>query len=150
MPSSYSALWYHAVFATKDRRPWLEPALRGLMHAYLGGIAREFHGVCRAIGGSDDHVHLLVSLPQDLSVADAMRIMKTNSSRWLHRKRPHLQAAGWQDGYSAFTVSVSQLDRVESYILGQGEHHRTLTFGDELRRLLDRHGVRYQDAHLPP
>ena len=149
MASSYCALWYHVVFATKERRPWISAAIRPQLHAYLGGIIATAGGLCRVAGGIDDHVHLLLCLPQHVSIADTMRIIKTNSSRWSHRQWPNTLKHGWQDGYSGFTVSVSQLNRVESYILGQEAHHRSQSYGDELRQFLDRHGVPYHHDYLP-
>lgn len=148
MTQTYDALWYHIVFATKDRDPALGATIIADLHAYLGGIARETGIHSRAIGGVEDHVHLLIGLPPDLAVADAVRVLKTDSSKWLNGHRNGLRFA-WQNGYSAFTVSVSQLDTVERYIATQAEHHRTMGFGGELKRLLDRHGVAYKPEYLP-
>jgi len=144
MSQSFAALWYHVVFATKDRQPWLVNC-GTTMHDYLGGIIREIGGLSRMIGGYHDHVHLLASFRQDMSVAEAVRLLKTNSSKWWREREARFS---WQNGYAAFSVSVSQLERVESYIARQAEHHRQQSFHEELVEFLDRHGVIYKPEFL--
>jgi putative transposase len=140
MSQSYAVLWYHLIFATKDRAPLLDRDLRGKVHGYLVGIVERLGGAARAIGGVEDHVHALIRLPQERSIAEAARVLKANSSKWIHAESASAQFA-WQNGYAAFSVSLSQLNRVGAYIADQERHHRTIDYADELAAFLARHGI---------
>lgn len=147
MAHTYADLLTHVIFSTKDREPVIVPALRDDLLAYIGGIVRELRGALRAAGARPDHVHLLWSLPPILSTADALRVVKTNSSRWVHRVR-RMPAFDWQTGYGAFSVSHSQASAVIRYIRHQERHHRTLTFQEEFVTFLRRHNVDYDERYL--
>lgn len=112
----------------------------------MGGILKELGAMPIAINGPDDHVHGLAALPATLSVADAMRVVKTNSSRRVHEQWPHRRAFAWQTGYGAFSVSRSNRDEVERYIANQEEHHKHVTFQEEFLAFLKRHGRRIRRA----
>jgi REP-associated tyrosine transposase len=99
-------------------------------------------------GGTCDHVHLLVSMGREASVAELVRLMKSNSSVWVHEKFPSPGSFAWQAGYAAFSVSYSQLERVKAYIRGQAEHHRKVSFQDELRALLRKHGMEWDERYI--
>ncbi|NOT02195.1 MAG: IS200/IS605 family transposase [Phycisphaerales bacterium] len=148
MPASYTCLHYHVVFSTKDRRPAITVDLQLRLFDYMGGIFASEAGRLLAAGGTDDHVHLLVSLAAQKGLSDVMRVVKTNSSRWLHQTFPDHAGFGWQDGYGAFTVSFSGLARVKEYIAGQAEHHRRVSFQEELVALLNRHRVPYDGRYI--
>ncbi len=148
MGQSYTALYYHAIFATKDRRPHITPHFRDRLYNYIGGIIGHHRGRLLAAGGTHDHVHLLISLAADTSPAEIMRLVKTNSSKWIHETYADQAAFGWQTGYAAFTVSVSNLDVVREYIAHQDEHHRRLSFQDEFIQFLERHGVSYDESYI--
>src|SRR5919205_104391 len=119
MPHSYTQLVYHVVFATKNRHPWLVDPVRGRMHAYLGGAIRDEGGTALAIGGVADHVHVLARLRQDKAVSAVIGAIKANSSGWIHREFADLTAFAWQEGYAAFSVSKSQVERLRAYITRQ-------------------------------
>ena len=138
---AYTSLLTHIVFSTKDRYPFLGVAVRPRVHQYLGGIVRNLKGTAITIGGVSDHVHLLVELPPTVAISDAIRVIKSNSSGWIHDELHGLASFHWQKKYAAFSVSKSNLARVAKYIDGQEEHHRRPTFQDELRALLSRHGM---------
>src|SRR5579864_9108232 len=121
---AFSSLLVHIIFSTKRRAPDLSPDLSGRLFPYMGGIIRERNSVLLAINGAPDHVHLLVSLAPTESVADLMRLVKTNSSRWVHEQFPERRDFGWQTGYAEFTVSESRREQVRKYIAGQRDHHR--------------------------
>jgi len=148
MPQSYCNLLYHLVFSTKERQPWLRPELSSDLFPYLGGIIRGLGGVALAINGTSDHVHLLVRLRQKSAVEDVLRELKASSSGWVHKSRADSADFGWQNGYGAFTVSASQVDRVRKYILGQEGHHRRRDFKAEFVGLLDAHGVEYDERYI--
>jgi putative transposase len=108
MPQSYTQLLFHIIFSTKDRKPWIVEPIRSRLHAYLGGGIRDEGGVALAIGGVEDHVHVLARLRQDKAISAVIGAIKANSSGWIHRQFDDLSAFAWQNGYAAFTVSKSQ------------------------------------------
>jgi REP element-mobilizing transposase RayT len=140
----------HCVFATQEWRPWLTPAIRERLWPYLGGIARESDMKVLAIGGVADHVHMLLSLPATLSVSKAMQLLKGNSSKWLRDTFPELRARGfaWQEGFGAFSISISGVDDTVQYIQKQEEHHRKKGFSEELEMFLKKHGYDYKSQVL--
>jgi REP element-mobilizing transposase RayT len=146
MGSTFLSLHYHLVFSTRERRPFLHESWRTKMHEYLGGTARGLGGIPSAIGGVADHVHLLVGLRSTHRLADFMQELKKAASAWA--KENHEPEFGWQDGYAAFTVSHTHVGLVKDYILGQENHHRQAEFVEELKRLLERHGVEYKPEYL--
>lgn len=128
----------HIVFGTRERRPFIKPALEEKLWAYIRGIARNYDTELEAIGGMPDHIHLLVAIPAKLSVADAVRVLKANSSKWMNESG-HL--FGWQKGYAAVSVSASNLKAVMEYIRNQPAHHAKRSFKDEYIALLRKYGV---------
>jgi len=147
MPHSFVYLVTHVVFSTRDRAPHLTPELSGRLFPYRAGIIKALRGVPFIVNGPQDHVHLLLSLPAGVSIAEMLRVVKTNSSRWVHEQFPVLRRFGWQSGYGAFTVSCSRLDEVKRYIASQQEHHRKVTFEEEFLSLLRRHGMDYDTSY---
>ncbi|HKP72275.1 MAG TPA: IS200/IS605 family transposase [Pyrinomonadaceae bacterium] len=146
MPHTFTNLLTHVIFSTKDRAPLITADLKPQLHAYMGGIVRELRGKALIVNGTADHVHLLVSISPSLSLADVMRVLKTNSSRWAHEaKRARF---GWQSGYGAFSVSQSNVQGVLEYIAHQEEHHRKLTFQEEYVMFLQKHGISYDETNL--
>ena len=148
MPQSYVSLHYHQVFSTKNREPLIYRGIRKPLYAYLGGILENQKGVLLAAGGIEDHVHLLVGLNKERSLTESMRDIKANSSGWIHEHFTELQHFRWQAGYGAFTVGRSEMDVVREYIATQEAHHRTEDFKAEFRRLLDEHGIPYDERYL--
>jgi REP element-mobilizing transposase RayT len=139
---SFNSCLIHCVFSTKERRPFLTPAVRERLWPYLGGIARENKMKALAIGGVVDHTHLLLSLPTTLSISKAMQLLKGNSSKWLRETFPELrqQDFAWQEGFGSFSIGVSGLDDTIHYIQTQEEHHRKKSFREELEMFLKKHG----------
>lgn len=143
MPQSLSAVYIHLIFSTKFREPLITAELAPRLFAYLGGIARECSAAPILVNGMDDHVHLLLTLPTAMSIADLVRTLKSNSSKWVHELGAEHAGFGWQSGYAAFSVSRSNVDAVRAYIADQQEHHRRATFAEEYLGFLRRHGVDY-------
>jgi REP element-mobilizing transposase RayT len=114
---------------------------------YLGGIVRELDGALRAANARPEHVHLLCSLPPTVAMADALRVVKTNSSRWVHRS-PHYPGFDWESGYGAFSVSHSLAPAVVRYIQDQEKHHRRVTFQEEFVAFLKKNGIAYDGRYI--
>ena len=147
MGSTYLSLHYHIVFGTKNRLPLIDGHWRTRLHDYLGGTLRGLGGFPERIGGTADHVHLLVSLKATHCLADIMRELKKSSSVWVHDELAVKQFA-WQEGYAGFTVSASALSAVTRYIDNQEEHHRVKSFREELVEMLEKAGVDFNPAYL--
>jgi putative transposase len=115
MAHTFTNLLVHIIFGTKDRYPFIDPELRPDLHSYVGGIVREIGGTALSIGGMDDHIHILAKLPPVLAVSDALRLVKTNSSKWVRDQRGVRSKFGWQSGFAAFSVSESSARSVSRY-----------------------------------
>lgn len=148
MAGSFTNLLYHLVFSTKQRQPLITPELKPELHKYIGGIIRGERGVLLEIGGIDDHVHILAKFRADASAAEMLRLIKANSSKWVNERPDRKERFEWQSGYSAFSLSESQVDPVRRYITGQEAHHRKMSFRDELIGLLKKHGIAYDERYL--
>ncbi len=114
----------------------------------MGGIARQNKMKALQVGGVDDHVHVLISMPATMSISKAVQLLKGGSSKWLHETFPECRLMQWQEKYGTFTVSVSQLDKITQYVANQEEHHRKLTFQEEVLALLKRHEVEYDERYM--
>jgi putative transposase len=145
---SYVSSHFHCVFSTKERRPFITPELGERLWPFLGGIARQNKMKAIEIGGVEDHVHILLSMPSTMAVSKALQLIKGGSSKWIHETFPEHRAFAWQEEYGAFSVSMSQLDKTVGYIKGQPEHHRKMTFQEEFLALLKKHRVEYDERYL--
>ena len=149
MPQSLSAVYIHLVFSTKDRRPLLrDKPTRDALHAYLGGISKQLDCAPIQIGGVEDHVHILISIPSTLSVAKSVQLLKGNSSKWIHDTFKEHGDFEWQEGYGAFSIGISGVEDTTKYIQGQAEHHRKMTFKEEIEVFLKKHGMEYVERDL--
>jgi REP element-mobilizing transposase RayT len=131
----------HVVFATAERRPSVRDEFRERLHRYVGGIAREHGMPALAVGGTADHIHVLISLPRTISVAKAVQLLKSSSSKWIHESFSGVTGFAWQEGYGAFSIGVSQREVTVRYIERQEQHHRRYSFGEEMKKFLDVHGI---------
>jgi putative transposase len=133
---SYVSCLMHCVWATKERLPLIKPDLQQRLWPYLGGIARKNKMKALAVGGVEDHVHVLLSIPSTLSVAKTVQVLKGNSSKWIHDTFPEHGDFSWQEGYGAFSIGISGVEDTTKYIQGQAEHHRKMSFKEELATVL--------------
>ena len=147
MGRTFTNLLAHLVFSTKDREPLIVPELKPELYAYLGGLTRELRGKSYGINGTSDHIHMLISLPPAVSISEALRFIKSNSSGWVHDKWPRRSFA-WQLGYGAFSVSKSNVPEVLNYIRNQETHHRKVTFKDEFIDFLVKHEIDYDERYI--
>ena len=148
MGHTYTHLVTHIIFSTKGRLPYICEERRNDVFAYVGGIVRGLKGVAINVNGAANHVHALIRHPAALAVVKAAEIIKTNSSRWIHERRVLHHTFAWQTGYAAFSVSHSSVERVSKYIGGQHEHHRKVTFEEELILFLERSRIDYDPRYL--
>ena len=148
MGNSYISCYIHYVFSTKNRKKWLKPDIRERLFPYIGGICRENSFKLIKAGGIDDHLHLLVSLPSTITIARAIQYIKGGSSRWIHETYGNMKDFAWQEGYGAFTIGVSQIDRTIKYITNQEEHHRKKTLRKEFIDFLNYHEIDYEEKYL--
>jgi REP element-mobilizing transposase RayT len=138
----------HYIFSTKNRQKTITPDLEERLWPYLGGIARENKMKALAIGGIEDHAHLLLSLPSTLSIAKAIQLIKGGSSKWVTETFPSHRGFEWQEGYGAFSVSISHIQNTVAYINDQKEHHRQQTFEEEYLAILKKHGIEYDERYV--
>ena len=123
MPQTHLSLHYHIIFSTKERHASISDDWRNRLHAFIGGCIKTLGGVPEAVGGTRDHVHILIGLRATHRLADVVKEIKVASSKWIHEEL-NQKLFGWQNGYAAFTVSVLQIENVKNYILNQEMHHR--------------------------
>jgi len=145
---SYVSSYHHCVFSTKERRPFITPALAERLWPFFGGIARQNQMKAIEIGGVEDHIHILLSITPTVSIAKAMQLIKGGSSKWVHETFPEHPLFGWQEKYGAFSVSESRVESVIQYIRSQPEHHKRVTFQDEFVALLKKHRIEYDAQYL--
>jgi REP element-mobilizing transposase RayT len=149
MSQSLAQVYLHLVFSTKLRRAWLQNKdLRTEMHNYLGGTCRNLESPSLIVGGVEDHVHILCRLSRTITIAELIRELKRESSKWLKTKSVEFADFHWQDGYGAFSISPGHVEPVRTYIANQEEHHKKVSFQDEFRRLLRIYGVEYDERYV--
>ena len=148
MSHTYTNILIHALFSTKDRQPWLTPEIRDEAFRYLGGTINELGGQSLLVNGPRDHVHMLYVQPRTLSIASTMEKVKSHSSGWVKGRWPDRRYFGWQTGYAAFSVSKSHQEQVKRYIGNQEEHHRKVSFQEEVLALLKKQGVEYDPRYV--
>ena len=145
---SYTSCLMHCVWATKERRPLIQPDIQQRLWPYLGGIARENKMKLLIAGGVEDHVHVLISIPATLSVSKSIQLLKGNSSKWLHDAFKEHWNFEWQEGYGAFSIGISGVADTTRYIQGQAKHHHKMTFREEIGQFLKKHGMQYVERDL--
>jgi REP element-mobilizing transposase RayT len=145
---SYISSYFHCVFSTKERRLVISTGLQERLWPFLGGIARQNKMKAIEIGGIEDHVHILLSLPSTIAISKAVQLIKGGSSKWVHENFPEHRLFSWQEKYGAFSVSVSQLDTIVEYIRHQPAHHRTMTFQEEFLALLKKHRIEFDERYI--
>jgi putative transposase len=138
MSHTYSQNVVHVVFSTKERRKTIPGDLQPRMRAYVAGTCQKIGILVHAIGGTEDHIHLLIQIPPTLPLSKAVLAVKSNSSRWASEEGYKF---AWQEGYGAFSVSHSVLPSAVQYIRNQAEHHRKMGFDEEFLALLKKHAI---------
>lgn len=148
MGSTLTNLIFHVVFSTKNRERIINDDVRKKLYQYMGGIIKGEGGTSLSIGGTTDHVHLLLKIPASIALSDMLRKLKSNSSKWINEQQFFGFSFSWQRGYAAFSVSRSMLGSVSAYIENQEEHHRKASFKEELIAFLEKHGIEYDERYV--
>ena len=148
MAQSYTNLIYHIVFSTKNREPLITAETQPRLYEYIGGIIRNKGGIMLEIGGMSDHLHVLAKLRPDNSLSNILRDLKANSTGWMHKVFPEMRDFSWQNGYGAFTVSASQVEKVRQYIIKQEQHHAKISFKEEFIKLLRANQIEFDEKYL--
>lgn len=148
MAQSLSSILIHLVFSTKNREPFITPAVETELHPYMAKIFRELKSPSLAIDGTSDHVHILFSLARVITIADLVEEVKTNTSKWIKTKGREFRNFHWQKGYGGFSIGQSNVASLRRYIRGQKDHHRRVTFQDEYRKFLKAYGIDYDERYV--
>lgn len=148
MAQTLVSLLAHIVFSTKNRMPLITPDIEIELHPYMAGTANNLGCRCLAINGTENHVHLFLSLSKNLALSAVVAEIKKSSSKWIKTKGPEWQNFKWQVGYGAFSIGESNVAALKRYIAGQKEHHRHLSFEEEFLTLLEKYQVTYDTAYL--
>ena len=148
MSHTYVSCNIHCIFSTKGRRRVIVPDIRERLWAYMGGIARQNETRALAIGGTEDHAHVLLSLPATMTISKAVQLIKGGSSKWIRETLPPPPDFEWQEGYGAFCEGIQSVAEVEEYIRRQYEHHKRRTFEEEFIAFLKAHNQPYDEKHV--
>ena len=148
MAQTLSQILLHLVSSTKNREPWICPAIRLKLHANLAGAVRALDAEGYRVGGVADHVHIACTLPRTMPASKLLEEIKKSSSMWIKQQTPTCSGFAWQSGYGAFSLGQSQLDALIAYIDAQEEHHRKRTFQEEYVEFLKRYGVKFDERFL--
>ena len=148
MANTYSQIYIQTVFAVKHRAAAIQKEWKEELFKYIGGIFRNKDQKLIAIGGIEDHIHLLFGLKPNVAISDLVRDVKSDTSEFINKKHFVRGKFYWQEGFGAFSYSRSQLDAVGKYVLEQETHHANRSFKDEYVSLLDRFEVEYEDRYL--
>lgn len=145
---SYTTSYYHIVFRTYRSERTISEEYERDLYAYLYGIAKNLHCQTYRIGGMPDHVHMFVSLPPTLPIAEFVQRLKTDSSKWMKANPNFPNFRGWGREYAGFSYSLRDKDIIVGYIMRQKEHHRRVTFAEEYRAFLDENGLTVDERYF--
>lgn len=145
MSHTYTQNYIHLVFSTKGRAKSISKEVQPKLWAYMAGICHHHKMISKAIGGIDDHVHLLFHLPPTLPLSKAAYLIKANSSSWM---KDYVKDFEWQEGYGAFSACTSKLEQLERYIFTQGSYHKKIAFEQEYLALLKKHKIDFDPRYV--
>jgi putative transposase len=148
MSQSLSDIILHIVFSTKNRQPWIQLSIEEELYRYICGVCRNLSCPIIKINGVEDHIHILLQLGRTRSLSELVSEIKSSSSRWIKTKGATYSDFAWQGGYGVFSVSRPNLDGAMNYLSSQKEHHKTVTFKEELLAMLQRAQIAFDEKHL--
>ena len=140
--------YLHIIFSTKQRVPLIHQLVEVELYSYIGGICKEMECFPIKIGGHTDHLHILCLLSKKIALMNLLEEVKSHSSKWMKTKGVELKDFYWQNGYGAFSVNPSEIDKVIAYIENQKEHHRKKSFQEEYRAFLKKYKVEYDERYV--
>ena len=148
MANTYSQINVHAIFSVKGRDNVLKESFREELFKYIAGILKNNKQFPLAVNGYADHVHIFFELNNSMAISDILRIVKTNSSKWINQKEFVMGKFSWQEGFGAFSYSRSQRNNVIEYIMNQEDHHKKRSFKEEYLELLEKFEIKFQDEYV--
>ena len=148
MANTYTKIFIHIVFAVKNRQSVISNEWKTRLYQYMVGITNKFNHKIICINGVQDHVHILLSLGPAQSLSDFIRILKSNSSKWINEQNFIGHPFEWQTGYGAFSLDDSEIERLKEYIKNQEIHHQKIRFIDEFKKILDEFSITYQEEYI--
>lgn len=148
MASTLTRVLIHVTFSTKHRALLIPESVEPALYAYTGGICRRLGSPLLTMGGVADHVHMLVSLNKTMALADLLMEVKRDTSKWMKEQGPASESFGWQDGYFGFSIGGSGVEPLRAYIANQKERHHRIDFKNEVRTLLRKYGVDWDERYI--
>ena len=148
MAQSLSKLYIHLVFHIKTTSPPIHEADLNRVHAYIGQLVNTTGCKVIQVGGISDHVHILFLLSKDITISHVVEEVKRNSSRWIKGIDSSYHSFAWQNGYGAFSVSQSVVEKTLEYVKNQRIHHAKMSFQDEYRIFLKSYGIEYNEEYV--
>ena len=148
MPQPLAYVLVHLVFSTRKRRPWLNDGIRGEMHAVLASVLNHSDNICVRVGGVTDHIHIALFLARNESMSKIVERLKVSSSKWIKTKGPEFARFGWQRGYTAFSVGLSDRVALVRYIDAQATHHQRRDFQAEMRAMFAKYDVGFDEQFV--
>jgi putative transposase len=148
MAQSLSSILIHLIFSTKNREPFIKPAIETELHPYLASIFRDYKSPSLIIDGTTNHIHALFTLSRTISVADLVEELKSSSSKWIKSRGSEFMNLYWQRGYGAFSIGQSNVATVKRYIRNQKQHHKRLSFQDEYRQFLKLYEIDFDEKYV--
>jgi len=148
MSQSLVKNYIHIIFSTKHRQSVILPAFEEELYTYIGGICKNLECFPVAVGGHLDHIHILCLLSKNISLVKLVGELKANSSKWFKTTDEGLKNFYWQNGYGAFSVAPYKINKVNSYIINQKQHHQNKTFQDEYKTFLNKYDVKFDERYI--
>ena len=148
MPQSLAKVYVHIVFSTKHHEPFISKEIKDELYSYLAGILIKHNSDVIKINGIENHIHILCTLHRTISIAKILEEIKKSSSKWIKTKKDIWAKFGWQDGYGIFSVDEKSLNSMINYIENQEEHHKKISFKEELLKFLKMYNIEYDERYL--
>jgi putative transposase len=148
MATTFTSILLHCIFSTKNRVPLILPEIEDQLHAYMGGIVANHRCRLLCMGGTANHVHMLVSMSKNLTVVELLEEVKKDSSKWIKTQGPAFADFYWQEGYAAFSIGASGVAGLRRYCAAQKRHHQHTTFEEELVLFLEKYGIPYDERYI--
>jgi len=146
--STYTQIFFHIVFSTKNRENVLISNNRERLLKYIWGIIKNQKSHLYRVNAVEDHLHILTHIHPTICLSDFVKTIKTSSTKWIKEEHIFPSFTNWQDGYGAFTCSINEKDKIIEYIKAQEEHHKKVSFMNEFKLLLENAGIEYDEKYL--